>query len=1332
MNQNYTIGIDIGTNSVGYAVVKDDFSLVRKKMPIYGNTEVKSTKKNFWGARLFNEGQTAEKRRLQRTTRRRYERRRYRILQLQQLFSEEINVVDQNFWARLDESFLVEEDKQFEKYPIFGTIEEEVAYHDAYPTIYHLRKELVDNPRQADIRLVYLACAHVMKFRGHFLIEGSLSASAQNVEQLFQNFLHQYNYLFNESFVLSKSQEIEFNKIIQLKLSRTAKFEKILNFFENEKKNGALGAFLRLSLGLKVNFKNVFGLDENANLQISGKSYEEDLTLIFEKISEEYFELFESVKSLYDGILLSNIIGEGSMLTNAPLSNSMVERYEEHKKDLKALKKWMKKNRPEEYHTFFSDSTKHGYAGYIENTEKTTQEEFYKYCKKIFSNETATEGFIEKINQETFLRKQRTFDNGVIPHQIHGDELKRILENQGKYYPKLLENKEKILSLFEFRIPYYIGPLDKNKQSKYSWIVRNSEEKITPWNIETIVDYEASATEFIERMTNRDTYLPKEKVLPKNSLLYQKFTIFNELTKTVYIDDQGNKNFLNKEMKLHIFNECFKKNRKVSKRDLEIFLGNEYLIETVSVLGVEDKFNASYSTYHDLKKIKGMSELLEDEANKDMLEEIIWILTIFEDRQMITRQLSKFDGRLTPNLKKELSRKKYVGWGRLSKTLIDGIRDQQSQKSILDYLIDDDAKGYHNRNFMQLINDERLSFKETIRENQKIDNQIELEELVSELPGSPAIKRGIFQSLKIVDELINIMGKKPENIVVEMSRENQTTQYGKSKSKMRFTHLEDSLKKLGSELFKELKNEDESKKLSMDRFYLYYLQNGKDMYTGEPLDIHSLSNYDIDHIIPKSFTVDNSIDNLVLVSSTDNRQKSNGVPSKDIVKRMEAYWLQLKNANLISKRKFDNLTKIKRGGLSDADKAGFITRQLVETRQITKYVAQILDQRFNDENSEEKIKIITLKSSVTSEFRKMFDIYKVREINDYHHAHDAYLNAVIGKTLINVYPKLRPEFVYGEYLTVNRHKDNKATAKKMMYSNILNFFKEDEPKIDSKLVEAFWNKERDLPQIKKVLSSKQINISRKVEILKGSYGKEENRPKSANHLIPRKNHLDPKKYGGKGSLTIACCVVFKAIKNKKERKMIEAIPIIFFNEFEKNQIKYLEDKNYVNPIIYAVLPMNTLYELKNGERRYLSGGNEAQKANQLVLPDHLVALVYHSKKYNVVKFPESYDYVNKHISDFDELLLHIRNFSLQYLDNEAKIKEVYQLYEKEKEGSVEELAKSMVELLTLTFRGAPSAFNFFGVKIDRKRYNSISQIWESTIIYQSITGLYETRIQLGG
>ena len=47
-------------------------------------------------------------------------------------------------------------------------------------------------------------------------------------------------------------------------------------------------------------------------------------------------------------------------------------------------------------------------------------------------------------------------------------------------------------------------------------------------------------------------------------------------------------------------------------------------------------------------------------------------------------------------------------------------------------------------------------------------------------------------------------------------------------------------------------------------------------------------------------------------------------------------------SKLISQRTFDNLTKAERGGLSPEAKAGFIQRQLVETRQITKHVARLL------------------------------------------------------------------------------------------------------------------------------------------------------------------------------------------------------------------------------------------------------------------------------------------------------------------------------------------------------------------------------------------------------
>lgn len=342
---------------------------------------------------------------------------------------------------------------------------------------------------------------------------------------------------------------------------------------------------------------------------------------------------------------------------------------------------------------------------------------------------------------------------------------------------------------------------------------------------------------------------------------------------------------------------------------------------------------------------------------------------------------------------------------------------------------DDDFPHHRNRNFMQLINDDSLSFKKEIKKAQMITDTENLEEIVKELTGSPAIKKGILQSLKIVDEIVGIMGYEPANIVVEMARENQTTGRGLKSSRPRLKALEESLKDFGSQLLKEYPTDNSS--LQKDRLYLYYLQNGRDMYTGAPLDIHRLSDYDIDHIIPRSFTTDNSIDNKVLVSSKENRLKKDDVPSEKVVKKMRSFWYDLYSSKLISKRKLDNLTKIK---LTEEDKAGFIKRQLVETRQITKHVAGILHHRFNKaEDTNEpirKVRIITLKSALVSQFRNRFGIYKVREINEYHHAHDAYLNGVVALALLKKYPQLAPEFVYGEYLKFNAHKANKATVKK--------------------------------------------------------------------------------------------------------------------------------------------------------------------------------------------------------------------------------------------------------------------------------------------------------------
>jgi len=1365
----YSIGLDIGTNSVGWAVITDDYKVPSKKMKVLGNTDKRFIKKNLIGALLFDEGTTAEARRLKRTARRRYTRRKNRLRYLQEIFAEEMSKVDSSFFHRLDDSFLIPEDKRGSKYPIFATLAEEKEYHKQFPTIYHLRKQLADSKEKTDLRLIYLALAHMIKYRGHFLYEDTFDIKNNDIQKIFSKFISIYDNTFEGSSLSGQNAQVE--AIFTDKISKSAKRERVLKLFPDEKSTGLFSEFLKLIVGNQADFKKHFDLEEKAPLQFSKDTYDEDLENLLGQIGDDFADLFLVAKKLYDAILLSGILTVTDPSTKAPLSASMIERYENHQKDLAVLKQFIKTNLPEKYVEVFSDQSKDGYAGYIEG--KTTQEAFYKYIKNLLSKFEGADYFLDKIEREDFLRKQRTFDNGSIPHQIHLQEMNAILRRQEEHYPFLKENKEKIEKILTFRIPYYVGPLARGNRD-FAWLTRNSDQAIRPWNFEEIVDKASSAESFINKMTNYDLYLPEEKVLPKHSLLYETFAVYNELTKVKFIaEGLRDYQFLDSVQKKQIVNQLFKEKRKVTEKDIIHYLHTVDGYDGIELKGMEKQFNASLSTYHDLLKIIKDKEFMDDPKNEEILENIVHTLTIFEDREMIKQRLAQYNSLFDEKVIKALTRRHYTGWGKLSAKLINGICDKQTGKTILDYLINDD---YNNRNFMQLINDDRLSFKEIIQKAQVVGKTDDLKQVVQELPGSPAIKKGILQSIKIVDELVKVMGHAPESIVIEMARENQTTARGKKNSQQRYKRIEDSLKILASGLDSNILKEKptDNNQLQNDRLFLYYLQNGKDMYTGEALDINQLSSYDIDHIIPQAFIKDDSLDNRVLTKSKENRGKSDNVPSLEVVQKRKAFWQQLLDSKLISERKFNNLTKAERGGLDERDKVGFIKRQLVETRQITKHVAQILDARFNTEVNEKNqkirtVKIITLKSNLVSNFRKEFRLYKVREINDYHHAHDAYLNAVVAKAILKKYPKLEPEFVYGNYQKydlkryISRSKDpkeiEKATEKYFFYSNLLNFFKEEVHYADGTIVkretieyskdngEIAWNKERDFATIKKVLSYPQVNIVKKAEeqTVGQNGGLFDNNIVSkekvvdASKLIPIKSGLSPEKYGGYARPTIAYSVLVIADiekgKTKKLKRIKEMVGITIQDKkkFEANPIAHLEKCGYknINPNLIIKLPKYSLFEFNGGQRRLLASSIELQKGNELILPYHFTALLYHAQRINKISEPIHKQYVEAHQNEFEELLTTIISLSKKYIQK-SNVESLLQQAFEQADKDIYQLSESFISLLKLTSFGAPGAFKFLGVEISQSsvRYKPNSQFLDTTLIHQSITGLYETRIDL--
>lgn len=1363
-NKPYSIGLDIGTNSVGWAVITDDYKVPSKKMKVLGNTDKHFIKKNLIGALLFDEGTTAEDRRLKRTARRRYTRRKNRLRYLQEIFSQEISKVDSSFFHRLDDSCLVPDDKRGSKYPIFATLIEEKEYHKQFPTIYHLRKQLADSKEKADLRLIYLALAHMIKYRGHFLYEESFDIKNNDIQKIFNEFINIYDNTFEGSSLSGQNAQVE--AIFSDKISKSAKRERVLKLFPDEKSTGLFSEFLKLIVGNQAEFKKHFDLEEKAPLQFSKDTYDEDLENLLGQIGDGFADLFLVAKKLYDAILLSGILTVSDPSTKAPLSASMIERYESHQKDLAALKQFIKNNLPKKYDEVFSDQSKEGYAGYING--KITQEAFYKYIKNLLSKFDGADYFLDKIECEDFLRKQRTFDNGSIPHQIHLQEMNAILRRQGEHYPFLKENREKIEKILTFRIPYYVGPLARSNRD-FAWLTRNSDQAIRPWNFEEIVDKASSAEDFINKMTNYDLYLPEEKVLPKHSLLYETFAVYNELTKVKFIaEGLRDYQFLDSGQKKQIVNQLFKDKRKVTEKDIIHYLHNVDGYDGIELKGIEKQFNASLSTYHDLLKIIKDKEFMDDSKNEEILENIVHTLTIFEDRDMIKQRLAQYDSLFDEKVIKALIRRHYTGWGKLSAKLINGICDKQTGNTILDYLIDDDKI---NRNFMQLVNDDGLSFKEIIQKAQVVGKTDDVKQVVQELPGSPAIKKGILQSIKIVDELVKVMGHAPESIVIEMARENQTTARGKKNSQQRYKRIEDALKNLAPELDSNILKEHPTDNIQLqnDRLFLYYLQNGRDMYTGKSLDINQLSSYDIDHIVPQAFIKDDSLDNRVLTSSKDNRGKSDNVPSLEVVQKRKAFWQQLLDSKLISERKLNNLTKAERGGLDERDKVGFIKRQLVETRQITKHVAQILDARYNTKvNEKDKknrtVKIITLKSNLVSNFRKEFRLYKVREINDYHHAHDAYLNAVVAKAILKKYPKLEPEFVYGEYQKydlkryISRSKNpkevEKATEKYFFYSNLLNFFKEEVHYADGTIVkrenieyskdtgEIAWNKEKDFATIKKVLSLPQVNIVKKREVQTGGFSKESILPKgNSDKLIPRKTKdilWDTTKYGGFDSPVIAYSILLIAdiekgkAKKLKTIKTLVGITIMEKAAFEENPITFLENKGYHNVRKENILclPKYSLFELENGRRRLLASAKELQKGNEIVLPVYLTTLLYHSKNVHKLDEPGHLEYIQKHRNEFKDLLNLVSEFSQKYVLADANLEKIKNLYADNEQTDIEILANSFINLLTFTALGAPAAFKFLGKDVDRKRYTTVSEILNATLIHQSITGLYETRIDL--
>lgn len=1352
--EKYFIGLDIGTDSLGWAVTDEQYKVLKRNG------------KALWGVRLFDEAQTAQERRGFRIARRRYERRKQRIEWLRQAFSKEIAKVDPAFFLRVDESKYLENDKKYAengqtlgRYTLFADRDYcDKDYHKAYPTIYHLRQALLREKKIFDVRLVYLAVHHIMKNRGHFLF------GDMNLEDVtFEGCLEELQDYLRDEQELSFSLE-ETNTFKQIltdrKLNTTAKKTALKKAAGFGKEDSQQLAMIDLLAGATVKPSALFGVefDKEADKGFSFKGDFEGKEAELMDLLGEDMRLIHLIKRIYDWSILDEL-RDGKEY----LSDAKVKVYLRHKEELKQLKVLMKAD-PKAYKEMFRAARKNldnypAYCGHGSANYRCDYDKFSAYARKQIKvimlklnaeQKKKAEDVVSQLELGTFLGRQTSKNNGVIPHQLHEQELEIILERASAYLPFLnevdnsgLALKARIMEMFRFRIPYYVGPL--NKKSSHGWVVR-SDEKIYPWNFEQVVDLEKSAEEFITRMTATCSYIG-EPVLPKDSLLYSRFVALNMINKILV-----NGHPISEEMKQRIFNDCLLKKGKGSFNDVKNYMLSTGLMQKGDELGGIDKEFKVYLTGY-----KVFERMLAQGDAFMMVEDIIKHIVLFgEDRRLLERWLKKEYGKtLSSNDIDHVlrNRSSFRGWGNLSAQFLTEIKHTDPLTGELVSIID--MLWQTNDNLMELLSS-RYTFVQAVeayRENKYGGNERKLETILKDSYASPAIRRSIHQAIGIISEIEKIMRGKPKRVFVEVTRSEEQEKKRSVSRRRQLDELYADCKKTEREVWDQLQGYDDAA-LRSQKLYLYFLQMGKCMYSGEPIDISRFGvDYDIDHIHPQCRVKDDGINNKVLVKKELNYIKGDQYPVPESYRKnpkVRELWTTLKAKKFISDEKYRRLTR--NTPFEDNELSGFIARQLVETSQACKIVADLLRNRYGDD------RVVYVKAKNVASFRQDQRILpdgtqkqawecknikehkqdplfvKCREVNDFHHAKDAYLNIVVGNVYHVKFTRNPLNFVRGgQTYSLNRMFD---------WDVVRNG-------------ECAWKKGEDgsIAMVRRMMRKNNILFTRYAHEAGGGLFDQMIVPKGNGQEMIKSSdpRLTTENYGGYNKLTGAYFCLVEYTEKKKRVRSIEAVMLMHKAAYERNPAEYCEQVLGLKEpkILIQKICINSLVSY-NGFRMHVSGRTGSQiiykNANQLVLAPQEAAYVKCISKY-VERCKNAREDLK--ISLFDgitsaenenmyRILLEKLNTARYSVKYATAAKTIAEQYEKFKEISVADQCRVLLQVLNLFNTTAASAdlkvlCGKAGIGILKTSKNMDNFEGETlSMVCQSITGFFEKEINLLG
>jgi len=240
---------------------------------------------------------------------------------------------------------------------------------------------------------------------------------------------------------------------------------------------------------------------------------------------------------------------------------------------------------------------------------------------------------------------------------------------------------------------------------------------------------------------------------------------------------------------------------------------------------------------------------------------------------------------------------------------------------------------------------------------------------------NPIVRRALVEVRKVVNAIIREHGR-PRRIVVELAREMKDGPKGRAEHSKR-NALQRLRREEAQDAVQDLHGNPRSRS-DVNRYLLWKDQGGKCLYTGNAIPQSELfsGEWEVDHIIPRWRSLDDSYMNRVLVHRSANADKGNKTPAEwlgfDSAEHREL--LQRARAEFSKKNLGPKLARL---GKEKVEVDGFASRQLNDTRYISKAVCRYLELLYPSDLRTGEKAVQSARGGLTAELRRRWGLNRV-------------------------------------------------------------------------------------------------------------------------------------------------------------------------------------------------------------------------------------------------------------------------------------------------------------------------------------------------------------------